>query len=34
MISVETLERLYGEAGLVAVCRDGKFVRFEKKLDK
>ncbi len=32
MISIETLERLYQEAGLIAICKDGRFVDFE--LDK
>ncbi len=33
MISVETLERLYQEAGLIAICNKGRFVGFDEKLD-
>ncbi|MCT4593143.1 MAG: hypothetical protein N4A57_02565 [Anaeromicrobium sp.] len=34
MISVETLERLYEQTGLIAICKNGKFVKFSKKLEK
>ena len=29
MINLETAEKLYSEHGIISVCEDGKFVRFE-----